>query len=292
MRGELALTGRSASMADQSEKRTNNLRATEAMLERSIQERRKPLAELALATLLEMAPDHPRRRDYETWVQEIDQETQAQAQVDQEVDAGRRAIGSRDWAAARQHLQRLRKLNAGAAESFANELADGERREAAGASIEQRKALIERLLAAERVDEAEVEIDQLESLGITKVSRDFLRKRVVEARRGVHHRVEIQALEVAFDQHVAGHQWNEARDTAHRLGELGGSTRARALFERLSQAETEHRRHQSIEQGLATLESFIAQRRRAEAQLALQVLSGLDLDSRQLQLLRQRVNRL
>ncbi len=78
-------TGYATAMAEQSDKRSSNLRATEAMLERSILERRKPLAELALSTLLEMEPDHPRRRDYETWVREIDREAQTQARFE-EVD--------------------------------------------------------------------------------------------------------------------------------------------------------------------------------------------------------------
>ncbi len=278
-------------MAEHSDKKNSNLRATEAMLERSILERRKPLAELALATLVEMAPNHPRRRDYETWVQEIDREAQTQARFEQEAEAGRRALYAQDWPLARQHLQRLRKLDAIAAEGFATELSAAEQEQAADDTIGQRKEQIEALLAAGLADEAETEIAHLGELGATKITSDFLRRRVAEVRQGQRHRVEIQALEEMFDRRLKRRDWGGAREVAHRLGELGGSD-TRSLFERLSRDEAEQRRQQSIAQGLSTLERFIAQGRRAEAQLALQVLGGLEMDPRQLQLCQQRVNRL
>ncbi len=192
---------------------------------------------------------------------------------------------------ARRQLQALRKLDAIAAERFATELSAVEREHAAGASIEQRKATIETLLGTGQVDAAEAEIDQLSELGATKIAVDFLRQRVAVLRRGEQHRAEIVALEKAFDERLEQRDWAAARDIAHRLGDLGGSDTG-PLYERLGRFEAEHRRRQSIEQGLATLEGFIARGRRAEAQLALQVLRGLDLDPRQLQLFQQRVNRL
>ncbi|RMH20133.1 MAG: hypothetical protein D6696_08905 [Acidobacteria bacterium] len=291
----LALLQQQLHEARRQTRRESNRRAAEEMLERYIQQRKKSLATLALETLLELVPNHPRREDYERWIDEIDREAELQSQIEAEVAAGRDALDSGDWREAKRVLALLRKLAPGsmAAETFARDLERAERSRAEGASIEQRKQRIEALLAARQVNEAEVEIDALAELSVPKVTLDFLRKRLAEIRAELCTAAELESMESVYRQHLARHGWQAARDVAAAIGELcPTSDRAGEMFDEINRLEAEERRQKSVEQGIATLEDFIAQGRRAEAELALKVLRGLDIDDQQLKHFQQRIDRL
>ena len=91
------------------------LRETEALLSRYIKERKQPLARLALAQLLEIAPNHPQRADYETWVEMIGQEAAQLEEAERLVESGREAILAGDLRSARRQLRRSRaSIRAGA----------------------------------------------------------------------------------------------------------------------------------------------------------------------------------
>lgn len=269
------------------------LRVAEAMLEKYIRERRKPLAELALSTLLELAPNHPRRADYETWVTEIDREAAAHAELEDGLAAGRDALRAGDLTRTRRHLATLAKRDPhGAAYSvLARELAAAEQSASESQSVGSRRRRIDELLDAGRVGEANAEIEKLATLGVAKLTIDRLRRRSAEVRDLADRRGELAELGARFARHLDQGEWQQARDIAHDAGRVDAAGAA-TWFERVNRRETEHRRSESIDQGIATLERFIAQGRREEAELALKVLRGLDVDERQLQLLRQRIDRL
>jgi len=69
----------------QREKMRANVRKAEEMLLRYIEQRKKTAAELALQTLREIAPDHPRLAEYAIWVRDLDQEAAQQRQLDGEL---------------------------------------------------------------------------------------------------------------------------------------------------------------------------------------------------------------
>ena len=281
--------------AEREIKRQSNLRTTEEMLTRYIQQRKKPLAELALETLVELAPNHPRRADYETWVADLDQELVLERKIQQQLDDGHAALRRDDLATAEKHLGALHKLapDSRATEQLAADVAAAAQGQALSAGIERAKQKLEELLAAGRLDEAELQMAQLSRMDVPKVTIDFLRKRLEDGRRQLRDRAEAEKLVSDFDRHLAAHDWPNAREVAQHFGQrFPASTRAAELFERVNDQEAVERRQQSIDEGLAAVERFIGFGDRHNAELALKLLASLDLEPEQLAQLQARVERL
>ena len=263
------------------------------MLERYIQQGRKPLAEYALQTLLELAPEHPRGGEYRLWVSEIDQDVANKARVDEALGRVRSAIATGNVDRARDALGRLQEIDGDAAASASGELAEIERVRAEDASIESRKRRIEDLLSADEVNSAEEEIDGLAKLAVPKVTLDFLRRRLADRRGELRSRAELQSLESVLEQHLRQRRWRSARDVARVVVEqFGDAARASNMLSRIDQQESMERRRRSIEQGVDTFERFLAAGERKQAALALRVLRGLDIDERELASLHQRLESL
>ncbi len=281
--------------ADREAKRQTNLHATEEMLIRYIQQRKKPLAELALETLAEIAPNHPRRAEYQTWVADLDQELVLEGKIKQQLDEGRAALRQDDLATAERRLETLHKLDpdSPATAQLAADIAAAAQGQALSAGIERAKQQLEELLAAGRLDEAEQQLEQLGRMDVPKVTIDFLRQRVEDGRRQLRERAAAEELVSVFDRHLAAHDWPNAREVAQRFGQrFPSSTRAAELFKRVNDLEAAERRHQSIREGLTTLERFIGFGDRHNAELALKLLSSLDLEPEQLAQLKARVEKL
>lgn len=281
--------------AETQAKNRANLRAAEEMLERYIQQRKKQLAEFALETLTELAPAHPRLADYRTWVADIDQEVRMQSRLDDELTAGRAALRTDDLASARKRLETLRKLDphSVATEVFSAEIEREEAERLEGATIEERKRRIEQLLEAGDVNAAEEEVDALAELDVSKVSLDFLRHRLDRTRESLRSEAELLSLQSVFEQHLSNQGWQAARDVATTVGQLfPDHPLAGEMFNRVNRLENSYRRRQSIEQGKAALEGFIAEGQRAQAELALKVLRGLAVDEREIASYRARIERM
>jgi len=269
------------------------MRAAELMLEGYIQQRRKPLAELALSTLLEIAPEHPRRGDYTTWVAEIDQEVAAHSRVEEVSTGVRLALAAGDLEAARRDLAALDPLDSDAASALASELEHTERSLATDASIEARKRRIETLLAAGEVNDAELEIEKLVNLDVPKVTLDFFRVRLADRRSALRSAAELRSLESVFDQHLRRRGWQSARDVARVVGEqFGDLDRASRMLAEIDRQETDERRSRSVQQGIAALEGFLSRGDRQQAELALRVLRGLSVDESALAPFRRRLETL
>lgn len=281
--------------ADREIKHKSNLHTTEEMLIRYIQQRKKPLAELALATLTEIAPDHPRREEYQTWVADLDQELVLEGKIRQQLDDGRAALRREDLATAEKHLGTLHKLDpdSAATEQLAADIASAAQGQAVSAGIERAKQQLEQLLAAGQLDEAEQQVGQLSRMDVPKVTIDFLRQRVEDGRRQLRERAEAEELVSMFDGFLSARDWPNAREVAQRFGrKFPSSTRAAELFQQVNDREAAERRRQSIQEGLATLERFLGFGDRHNAELALKLLSNLNLDPDQLAQLKARVEKL
>ncbi len=281
--------------AASSEQRQSNLQATEEMLVRYIQQRQKPLAALALETLVDLAPNHPRRADYETWVADLDLELELQQKVQRRLDAGRAALRQGNLGLAKKHLGTLRKLDTdgAAAEQLAADLASVAQGQVESAGIEHAKQELDRLLASGQLEEAERQMERLGHMDVPKVTIGLLRKRLDQVRLLLRERAEAEELVAVFDRHLAARDWPNARETAQLFGQrFPSSRRAAELFHRVNELEAAERRQQSIDEGLATLERFITEGNRPGASLALKLLARLDLDPGQLAQLEARVQAL
>ena len=281
--------------ADQQVKQEANLAATEEMLTRYIQQRKKPLAELALQTLAEIAPHHPRRVEYEAWVADLDEELALERKIKQQLDDGRAALRRDDLGTAEQHLGALHKLapDSSATGQLAADIAAAAQGQALSAGIDRAKQRLEELLAGGRLDDAEKQMEQLGRMDVPKVTIDFLRQRLEDGRRQLRERAESEELVSVFDRHLAAHDWPNAREVAQRFGQrFPTSTRAAELFKRVNDLEAAQRRQQSIDEGLATLEKFIGYGDRHNAELALKLLASLELEPGRLAQLQDRVGKL
>ncbi len=281
--------------ADQEVKRRANLHTTEEMLTRYIQQRKKPLAEMALATLIDIAPHHPRRADYEIWVADLDQELALEHKVKQQLDGGLAALRRHDLAGAKKHLETLNKLDPHCSESeqLAADISAAAQGQALSADIERAKGRIDELLANGRLDEAEQQVEQLGNMDVPKVTIDFLRKRLQDGRRQVREQAEAEKLVAVFEGHIAAHDWPNAREVAQHFSQRFPATeRAAELFKRVNDLEAAARRQQSIDEGILTFERFIAQGERHHAELALKLLTSLDLEPERLAQLEARVREL
>lgn len=259
----------------QREKLRANVRKAEEMLLRYIEQRKKTAAGFALDALREIAPDYPRLAEYEIWVRDLDLEAAQQRQLDEELAAGRLALQVGDLAVARRHLGKLEELDpsALATAQLATEISQAEAGQAESADIEGIKARFEAHVAALRLSEAARELEELSRHAVPKVTLDRMGARLVEARRTEHDQREMAAFEELFRGHVAEHRWQKARDVARQAGQrFPAHPRPAEMFNEVSLWEAEDRRQESIRQGVATLEQFIAQGQRGDAELALKLL--------------------
>ena len=158
---------------------------------------------------------------------------------------------------------------------MASDLDRAERGQAASADIESIKQRFEGLLRDFRIEEAEAELQRLAAHELPKITFDQLRLRLDQARAGRRDQQELGQFEASFAEHLAAGRWHDARDVAQGLGQrFRGHPRAASMFHEVNQKESEERRLESIRQGTESLERFINQGLRQEAELALKLLQG------------------
>lgn len=266
---------------------------TEQVLTGYLQKKQLPLARLALETLLEVQPDHPKRADYEGWIQHLAEEAEKTKRAEAALAAGRAALERRDFKAARRELEAIARDDPSGkrAEAFSHELeaAESEAREAA--EIDQRKRRFEELLTARRVVEAQEELDALSRLDMPRVTLDFLREQLADVRTGIQQEEQSAVFERRYRQSIESHDWFAARDAAMELKSVQpGSQRAAAMFAEAERLESIHQRQQSVEQGVRQVESFVEQGDAAKAQLALKILLQMDPENRHRKRLEKQVN--
>ncbi len=219
---------------------------TERVLAGYLQKKQLQLARLALETLLELEPDHPKRAEYEGKIG---------------------AVGDESARAKRAEAS----LAAERAEREVRENAEGERR----------RKHFEELLAAHRVVEAKEELDALSRLDIPRVTLDFLREQLAEARAGIRWEEAEAVFERRYRQSLQDHNWAAAREVAQEIGQHPqGRRRAEAIFAEIDRLEAVRHRQQAIEQGVQQVQTFIDQGDAAKAGLALKILIQMDPDNR------------
>ncbi len=269
--------------ARQREEQVRRAAETEQVLGNYLQRKQLPLARLALETLLEIQPDHPRRADFESWIQVLAEEAERGRRAEAALAAGRAALAGGDLKAARRELETVARNDPTGqrAEAFSHELEEAERGAQQSAEIERRRRRFEELLAGQRLVEAREELDALARLDVSRVTLDFYREQWTEARAGIQTEEQTAVFESRYRQALAGHDWFAAREVAQELGRAQpASGRPAAMYSEVERLETVDRRQQSLEQGVHQVETFIAQGDAAKAELALKILLQMDPENR------------
>ena len=267
----------------EAESRAQRAAETEQVLTSYLRRKQLPLARLALDTLLEIAPDHPKRADYAGEIEHLADETGRAKRAEAALAAGRAALERKDFPAARRELETIARNDPGArrAESFRDELERAEREVRENAEIERRRRRFEELVAARRVVEAKEELDALARLDVPRVTLDFYREQLAEARAGIQREEQEAVCERRYRQSLEGSDWPAAREAARELGKTpAGSRRASAMFAEVDRLEAVQQRRQALEQGVRQVETFLAQGDAAKAELALKILVQMDPENR------------
>ncbi|HEX4960293.1 MAG TPA: serine/threonine-protein kinase [Thermoanaerobaculia bacterium] len=267
----------------QREEQARRAAETEQVLANYLQRKQLPLARLALETLLEIQPNHPRRVELESRIQVLAEEAERGKRAETALTAGRAALAAGDLKTARRELEAIARNDPSGkrAETFSHELEAAERSVQQTAEIERRRRRFEELLAGHRLVEAKEELDALAKLDVSRVTLDFYREQLAEARAGVQAEEQSAVFESRYRQSLADHNWFAARDVALELEKaLPASPRAAAMYAEVERLETVDRRQQSLEQGVRQVETFIEQGDAAKAELALKILLQMDPENR------------
>lgn len=253
------------------------------MLTRYLKRRQLPLARLALETLLEIAPQHPNRADYEGLVNLLSEEVEQDRRADVALAAGRAALTRRDFAVVRRELEVVARndLAGHRADTLARELEGAEQGLRQGAEFEECKRRLAEHLAARRLAEAEHEIEQLAALGLSNITLDSYREQLRGARQAVEHEQLLAPIEKRYREMVQTRDWFGARDSATEMERAApASPRAAAMYSEVERLETIHRRQQAVEQGVRRVDAFLEKGDLANAEMAFRILLNIDPENR------------
>ena len=259
--------------------RTARLAEIEKMLNRYLKGRQLRLAELAFDSLLEIAPDHPRKADFRGWIDILRGELAQDERLGRELTAGREALERGDFKAARKRLEAARKVDgeAEAVLAFAREIERAEAAQKKSAGLDESRQRFDRHLERGQLDQAQAELAGMEALGATRVSLDLLRGRLVDARRSQAEDLRAQGFERRFRQRLEAGDFQAAREVALELEQaLPDHPRPAAMFAEAARADEGHRKRQAVAQGERQVEALIEQGRADQAALALKILLQLD----------------
>lgn len=255
----------------------------EHVLDSYLQKKQLALARLALETLLELAPGHPNRGDYENWVSLLGAEVEQDKRAEVALAAGRAAVARRDFAGARRELESLSRndLSGRRVEALNTAIESAERGLKQGVELEEHKQRLEELLASRRIQEVEREIEQLAALGVARITLDFYRERLEEVRTAIDVEERLLPFERRYREAIHGHDWFAAREVIMELGKaLPTSQRAAAMYSEVERLETIERKQKAIEQGVQQIEAFLEKGDARMAELGLKVLLQMDPDNR------------
>lgn len=274
---------------------SERIHTAEEMLTRAIQQRKQSLARMTLDALREIAPRHPRLAEYKIWVDDLGQEVALQSRIDVVLQEGRAALLSGNLVEARKKVDALQKLApySTSTEDFAAEVERAAQGRETSADIDRLKQTIEDGLVEERLDEAQSALEQLQGMGLPRITIQTYARRIEETRVRIRDAAEAEAMNIGFERYLQARDWANAREVAQRFGKrFPNDPRSSAMFNRVTEVEGTERRRQSIAQGIASLEGFIAQGKKLEAQLALKLLRSMQADEEQLQAYEARVSAL
>ncbi|MCM2270100.1 MAG: hypothetical protein NDJ75_08360, partial [Thermoanaerobaculia bacterium] len=250
----------------------------EKMLETYIREHKQALARFALEALLELAPNHPRRSDFESWVGLMGAEIEQLKSAEAALTEGRQALVRGDLDEARRQLERVERLDPShrLADELRAELAEAESSQRSAADLDRRRDRLEQLIEERRLADAERELERLAAGGLAKVSVEGYRLRVRDLAALADREAQGREFERRYREQVQRKNWPAAREIVLEFEQAApASPRPAQLFAEIARFEEVDRKQQGIEQGVRQLESFLGAGRLGEAEMALKILKQM-----------------
>jgi hypothetical protein len=222
---------------------------------------------------------------------EAEQLKRAQAALDE----GRQALARGDRAAARAKIAEIEKVDPSnrLADTFRRELEESEERSRAIEEAGRRRELMENLLHDRRLAEAEKELERLTADGMARVSIENYRLRIADIAALADRESKAQDFERRYRERVQKRDWMGARDVVLEFEHaLPDAQRPAQLYSEVARFEEVHRKQLGIEAGIRQLETFLDQRKAAEAEMALKIVLQMAPDHPQRHAFEQRVRAL
>jgi hypothetical protein len=238
-------------------------------------------ARLALETLLELAPQHAARRDFERRLRELAEALEREQRAEKALATAREALARGDLKAAQRGLAALRRAEPGGqlAQAFEAEMEAAKKVQERRTQVGGHKRRFEDLLGRGRLDEAAAELAELAELEVTKVTLDLYRGQLGDARQAAAQEERAKAFAGRVGERLKAGDWLGAREAAMEMGrELAGHPRLPALFAEVERARADQERRQALEQGVRQVEELIARGQADQAAVALRILLKMDPD--------------
>lgn len=255
------------------------IKQAETMIETYLRQGKKTLARLALDSLLELSPDHPRRQEYSSWIALAGQEAEQLRRAQEAIEAGRSALDRGDLKSARKQADTAARLapTGDLAASFLTEVEAADREQSQGAELTQRKERFELAVQAKNWAEADLLLEEMAGLGLSRVALNFYRSRLeaesVRARETSAAGPFLNRFEAALERE----DFDTARVILHSLGEaLPTSSLPGQLQARLDAAHQAFQRRRALEQGMQQLEGYLGTGNASGASLALRILKQME----------------
>jgi hypothetical protein len=255
------------------------VREAEQMLERYLTEHKLSLASLALEALLELAPAHPRRAEFESRIARVNDDVARTKRAEEALLGGREAMLRGDLRGARQKLEvvQANDTDGTLAKEFAADLAEAEKSASKEKNSEQHKRAFENLMSVSRYGEAEKELEVLSQLEVTKVTLDYFRTQLDQAKGRAAEAQTTEGFERRYKKEIGGRNWRQAREVAQEFQQaLPKHSRPTEMFSEIAHSEENLRKQEAVEAGVKQVEAFIEQRRPTDAELALKIVLRMD----------------
>jgi serine/threonine protein kinase len=269
--------------AEEKAEQRQRVAETEQVLTGYLERRQVALSRLALDTLLELQPAHPKRAEYEAAIAQLAREAEQEKRADRALGLGREALAAGDFRTARRELETIAKNDASGqrAAAFRVEIETAERGQRQGSEVEEHRRRLEEHLAQRRVADAESEYRELANLEVTRVTLDNYRVRLDEVRSQSEQKERVVEFERRYRILLDHQDWFGAREVAQEFEQkIPGHPKVAAMVDEIERLESAHRRQEAVEQGVRQIEAFVAQGEEQKAELALKVLLQMDPDNR------------
>jgi hypothetical protein len=252
---------------------------TEALLISYLDHHQLALARLAYESLLDLAPLHPRRGDYEGRLNALANESERDHRADKAISAAREALARGDLSSAERGLTAVRRAapSPEKAAALEAELEQARREQEQAALLARHRTELERRLEQGDLARAEAELSHLIDLGAPKVTLDLLRQSLAQARRLAAVSEPVRDLETRFAQHLAKGDWFAAREVALEMERVAENhPQLPSMYQQVDALRQREERKRAIEQGERQVETLVAAGRASEAAFALKVLLKMD----------------
>ncbi|MCH9650560.1 MAG: protein kinase [Deltaproteobacteria bacterium] len=264
---------------DLAEASPDQIAESERILQDYLRQGKTNLAALALSTLLELQPNHPKKQEYESWVRIANQEEGQLKRAQKAVEVGRQALERQDFKAARKQLDLARRNDhqGRVSDAFAEEVEEAERDGHASTEITTLRGEFDTALAEGQIAQAEELLEKMAGFGTSRVALTFYRQRVEAEKERLREQATFEEYNERVQDKLARGDFEAARETAHEVSStLPKSTVAASLVEAIDRQEQKHRRLEAIEQGVQQVEDYLAAGNPDAARLGLKILKQMD----------------